>query len=135
MPAVTFLHELQQEYERRTRRNHRYSLRAFAKTLGVDHATVSQWFRGARPMTPRAVETVGWTLGRLPRQLRDSFDASALDATSRRLLEAVESVQQPTTLALARRLGVSSDDINIALQRALRRGLLQMDQDGTWRRM
>ena len=130
---VTLLHELRREYARRTQRNPRYSLRAFARGLGVDHATLSQWFRNVRPMTPRAIETVGWKLGRAPRELRAAFDAAALDATSRRILDAVSSGTRLTTPELARDLGVSIDGINIALQRLLRRGLLQMDACGTWR--
>ena len=130
---MRLLEELRREYARRVQRNHRYSLRAFGRVVGVDHATLSQWVRGVRPLTPRAIETVGWKLGRVPRELRVSFDADALDVTSRRILDAVNSNGCLTTPALARDLGVSIDDINIALQRLLRRGLLQMDAHGSWR--
>src|SRR3954447_4692041 len=42
---------LRRELGRRQDRNSRYSLRAFARDLACDHATLSQWLRGARPMS------------------------------------------------------------------------------------
>ena len=46
---------LEREFARRRARNGRYSLRAFARDLGCDHSTLSQWMRGTRPLTRESV--------------------------------------------------------------------------------
>src|SRR5436305_268850 len=46
---------LDHELKRRQRRNRRYSLRAFARDLGCDHSTLSQWMRGRRALTPDSI--------------------------------------------------------------------------------
>src|SRR5215471_5313750 len=43
-----FRQRLQRELDERRKRNARFSLRAFAKLLGTEHATVSQILRGQR---------------------------------------------------------------------------------------
>lgn len=132
--AVNVLQLVEQDFRQRVARNPRYSLRAYGRRLGIDHSTLSQWLRGERPITPRTIEQIGWRLGFTPRELRSAFADEQLDATSRRILVlAVSGPCNMDTPSLARRLGVSCDAINIALQRLLRRGLLQMDADGRWR--
>jgi len=54
---------LQQELDRRRRRNRRYSLRAFARDLATDHSALSQLLRGRRPFSPRMVHRFGVRLG------------------------------------------------------------------------
>jgi transcriptional regulator with XRE-family HTH domain len=53
---ISFRQYLQGEVARRCCRNARYSLRAFARDLGVDHSTLSQILRGRRALSPRAIE-------------------------------------------------------------------------------
>jgi transcriptional regulator with XRE-family HTH domain len=131
---VTFRQLLESEFLRRACRNPRYSLRAFAHHLHVDASTLSRWLRGRRPLTPRAIEQTGWRLGFLPRELRAHFPPDTLDATSRRLLAIVGTDGFTTDSRwLASRLDVTPDEINIALQRLMRRGLLQMCGDRRWR--
>ena len=43
-----FRDRLQSEFDARREKNARYSMRAFAKLLGTEHATVSQILRGTR---------------------------------------------------------------------------------------
>jgi DNA-binding IclR family transcriptional regulator len=118
----------------RMARNPRYSLRAFACTLRVDHSTLSQWLRGRRPVTPRTMERTGWRLGMTPRDLRGHFERGTLDRHSRRVLALVEQHQFKADVRwIAARLGLSTDEVNVTLQRLLRRGLLQMDTPGRWR--
>jgi transcriptional regulator with XRE-family HTH domain len=54
---------LQAELGRRCAGNTQYSLRAFAKYLAIDHATLSQLLRGKRPLTPRTILKLGTRLG------------------------------------------------------------------------
>jgi len=45
------------------RRNPRFSLRSFAKQLGIDHSTLSQVLRSRRRLSARALESVGKRMG------------------------------------------------------------------------
>jgi len=64
--ATSFRLRLQAELARRCAGNPRYSLRAFARRLGVDHSTLSQLLRGRRALT-RTVDEVNLALQRLVR--------------------------------------------------------------------
>src|ERR1700736_3751669 len=60
---------LQRELEARTRRNARYSLRSFARSLGIDASELSKVLRGRRPIGPRLVATLGERLGCSAREI------------------------------------------------------------------
>jgi transcriptional regulator with XRE-family HTH domain len=113
---VSFRGLLERELARRAARNRRYSLRAFARHLGVDHATLSQWLRGRRPITAR-------TMTRLAPRLAASAGASPDVAIL--FLTRVPGFR-PDSRWIARTLGLSVDDVNIALHRLLRLGRLEM---------
>jgi transcriptional regulator with XRE-family HTH domain len=124
---------LQHELAARQARNPQYSLRAFAKRLDVDHATLSQWLRGRRPMTRRTIETLARRL-RLPaKQVRvfvehrapEGPDLAILELTRRRGFRA-------DTRWIAAQLDVSVDEANIALHRLLHLDLLRMDAADRW---
>jgi DNA-binding transcriptional regulator YdaS (Cro superfamily) len=131
---VTFRDLIAAHFAARMARNPHYSLRAFAHALRVDHSTLSQWMRGRRPLTPRAMERTGWRLGMTPRDLRGHVQPGTLDCNSRHLLALVEQHQFKADVRwIAARLALSTDEVNITLQRLLRRGLLQMENPGRWR--
>jgi hypothetical protein len=65
-PATNFRLLLQAELGRRCAGNTHYSLRAFAKFLALDHATLSQLLRGKRRLTARTIVKLGTRLS-LPR--------------------------------------------------------------------
>src|SRR4051812_19686100 len=54
---------LQEEFSARARRNPRYSLRAFAKSLDIDPSELSKVMRGARTIGPRLIQTLGKNIG------------------------------------------------------------------------
>ncbi|HWA88889.1 MAG TPA: hypothetical protein VG889_02565 [Rhizomicrobium sp.] len=121
---------LAHEFATRRGRNARYSLRSFARDLRCDHASLSQWLRGKRKLTP-AGET------RLARALK--LDRAALararafETFDLALVAALDGLKRPTTRTLAARLGATTDDVNIALNRLMRLGLLRMEGT-TWKR-
>jgi transcriptional regulator with XRE-family HTH domain len=120
--AVGFRGLLQSELARRAARNQRYSLRAFARQLQVDHATLSQWLRGRRTITPRTVALLAPRLA-----------ASAGTPPDFAILALTRAADfQPDSRWLARVLGVCVDDVNVALQRLLRLGLLHMMTRSAW---
>ncbi|MGZ8853044.1 MAG: helix-turn-helix domain-containing protein, partial [Thermoanaerobaculia bacterium] len=52
--------------------NPRYSLRAFARSLQIDHSTLSQIVRGRRRVTTRAIRSLGVRLRMTPMQVAES---------------------------------------------------------------
>jgi len=146
---------LQQELATRCSRNPRYSLRAFARYLRLDHSTLSQLLRGRRRFTARTVERIGARLSLAPavitqfvelertppeswaaRELRQlSRDASASLAEWHHLaiLELTRlATFRPDVRWIARVLDVPVDDVNIAVTRLARLGLLDMQSQTTW---
>src|SRR5258708_1196779 len=58
-----FRDALRTDFFARRQRNARYSLRAFARFLGVDHSTLSQILRSRRSLSPVMVSRLGRKLG------------------------------------------------------------------------
>jgi uncharacterized protein (TIGR02147 family) len=140
------------------RRNPRFSLRSFAKQLGIDHSTLSQILRGRRRLSARALEAVGKRMGlreevlrayrehsrkktdakRLPEKLRSlHFDLDTFQLLSvwhhGAILELIQVQGFKTDSRwIAKTLGIAVEDVNIALQRLLRLGLLVMSGRDRW---
>jgi transcriptional regulator with XRE-family HTH domain len=152
-PDTSFRLFLQSELARRCARNAQYSLRAFALHLGADHSTLSQWLRGRRPITTRSIETLGPKLGlsttaieqyveHSGREDRPSRDADLLTGETVSLianwyhfaileLTRLEEFQCDSRW-IARVLDVSVDEVNLAIQRMIRLGLLEMESADRW---
>ncbi len=115
---------LSQAFDDRRRRNRRYSVRAFARDLGCDHATLSQWMRGKRPMTPPVVDQLGAALG-----LDEAACARAreFDPFDPLVIDAIRATARPTTPRIAIALGATPDRVNMSLHRLLRLGHLRMN--------
>src|SRR5438128_469135 len=99
------------EFARRRKANPRYSVRAFACDLEIDHSSLSQLLRGRRPMTSGGVRRLATKLD-LGGHLR-----SLLNLTDRPDFE-------PNIDWCACQLGLTRDEVAIALQRLLRAQLL-----------
>jgi transcriptional regulator with XRE-family HTH domain len=104
IPRVTFRAVLQSELDRRRAANARYSLRAFARCLAVDHSTLSQILRGKRRVTARNVRALG-------RKLR--LTAPAID-------EHCAAEHESAILAAVRRPGFRADSRWLATWLAFR---------------
>ncbi len=141
---------LQTELLRRCRKNPKYSLRAFAKTLQVYHATLSALLAGRRPFSAQTVRKLSAKLG-LDSQLTDKFlnEKSSeqedyriltLDiflATSEWYHDAILELThvkgfKPRHEWIARRLGLTSDEVSLAVERLVRLELLQILPGGKW---
>ena len=123
MRRVTFRELLQHEFDRRRAANRRYSLRAFARALAVDHSTLSQILRGRRRVTSRTLRALGPRLGmngnEITARCAAENETAVLGAVARRDFRA-------DTRWLAVTLGVPVDEVNVALQSLLRRRMLMM---------
>lgn len=138
--------------------NPRYSLRAFAAFLGTDHSTLSQVFRGKRPIPVSQLRLWGRKLalakeevaayiaaGHVPpdqviaRQERlRHWSAEALAISSDRIhwriIELLRIPEfHPDTRWIATQIAVSTDHVNVALSRLLRLRLLEMGPTGKWK--
>jgi uncharacterized protein (TIGR02147 family) len=74
-----FRHQLQREFLRRTAQNPAYSLRAFAKQLKINHATLSTLLAGRRKITQATIERLGRAIGLGPAAIQKYGQASQQD--------------------------------------------------------
>jgi len=147
---------LQSELARRCASNRHYSLRAFAKWLRIDHSTLSQILRGKRPLTRRTVERLGARMklscGQIsqfvmalhqPRQSGGAIREATLLAHDtacaiaewqhHAILELLALPEfRPDSRWIARVLDISVDEVNLALQRLLRLGMMEMSDRDRW---
>lgn len=149
--SLTFRERLMRELEMRRAVNKRYSLRAFAALLEVDHATLSQIMRGKRSVPVERIAPWGRKL-RLPAEEAAVYAAVArlADENARAreeelrhwAAEMLALLTQPVhreILRLSRdedfradsrwvaeKAGVGVDDVNLALSRLVRFGLLDV---------
>jgi transcriptional regulator with XRE-family HTH domain len=121
MGAADFL---KRELTRRQARNPRYSLRAFARDLDCDHATLSQWLRGTRELSPAAQHHVFVRLDLAP---DERARARELDDEDLRVLDAIKS-ELSTIPEIAAAAAVSPDRANVALAKLLRLEVVRLEQ-------
>ena len=154
--------ELQNELVRRCKMNPRYSLRAFAKFLGVEPSFLSKLLNGKRAITPASLKRLAPRLGLNPDQFapssaqkigiartfnypapstrtefkqlsHDTFQMIA-DWYHYAILELVTLKNfQPSNKWISRSLGISIHELTNAVERLVRLGFLKIDETlGTW---
>ncbi len=151
---MQFCEKLQIEFDARKAKNARYSLRAFAASLGAEHATISQILRRTRPIPAGRIREWALKLGMMPEEaaiyVAASHAASPEDSrraqqllhwTAEALAVMNESIHfdllrltrdpafQPDVRWISQQTGVSVDAVNTALTRLLRLHLLEMAVD------
>lgn len=126
---MTFRIRLQAEFDKRRATNPRYSLRAFARAMSVDHSTLSQILRGRRRVTGRNVRALGRRLGlsasAIAEHCADENESAVLDALQRPEFRA-------DSRWLSTRIGIPMDEVNVTLQRLLRKRRLVMRSRWRW---
>jgi len=154
-PSSSFRLYLQSELGRRLSSNPQYSLRSFALQLGINHSTLSQLLRGKRALTKRMIKTLGARVGLRPEEIEVfaarerhagetvvsreirflTLETVALlsDGAHRAILE-MTSMEGfvPDTRWIARALDMTVDEVNLALSRLTRLGLLEMVAADRW---
>ena len=132
MPPVTFRAVLTAELERRRAANSRYSLRSFARDLSVHHSTLSQILRGKRRVTGRSVRAFG-------RRLRLAAPAIAELCALENESAVLSTLDRPNFQADSRWVasvaGIPLDEVNVALQRLLRKRIVTMTARARWERL
>jgi|SRR5215472_4088380 len=157
MRSSPFRERLEAEFAARQARNGRYSLRAFAAFLGTDHSSLSQMLRSTRPIPARRIRGWGSKLAMLPEETAVYIAAEHVpdEAANQRqehlrhwIAEAMAIVTDEThwkLLAVARSSGFRSDcrwiakeigrtvdEVNVALSRLLRLRLLEITESSEW---
>jgi transcriptional regulator with XRE-family HTH domain len=126
---VTFRQLLQAELDRRCAANNRYSLRAFARALAIDHSTLSQILRGKRRVTARKVRTLG------ARMRLGAAEIAELCAAEHEVA-VLAAIERPGFRADSRWVsavaGIPLDEVNVALQRLLRKRMMTMTRRDSW---
>jgi hypothetical protein len=129
---VTFRIVLQTELDRRRATNPRYSLRSFARWLSVDHSALSQILRGKRRLTARTVRALG-------RRMRLSPSAIAEHCAAEHETAVLAALHRPGFRAdsrwLSSMVGIPVDDVNVTLQRLLRKRIVSMRSHESWVRV
>ena len=157
LPQSTFRLYLQAELARRCSTNSQYSLRSFALQLNINHSTLSQILRGKRLLTDQMIGKLGERLA-LDRPTIDAFilreqlgspQARSSQGAIKQLahdtvslisniyhysiLELVRLPEfKPDSRWIARVLNLTVDEVNLALARLLRLGLLEMVSADEW---
>jgi hypothetical protein len=120
---------LRMELDLRQRRNPRYSLRGFARSLGVHHSTLSRIFDSRRRLTPRRIHVLGERLGLTPYEMTEAClienCASILRVVGDRRFRA-------DSRWIAMMTGISVDEVNVALHRLLSDHRLTMSSRAAW---
>ena len=157
MQIEKFASRIKSEFQNRSARNQRYSLRAFAAFLDTDHSTLSQVIRGKRPIPVASIHAWSKKLGMdreetlayvTADQVQDLESAARQHHLKHWTAEAMTILSQPVHWEMLRlcrkpdfradsrhvaaKLGVSTDEVNLALSRLLRLRLLKVSSSGAW---
>lgn len=149
-----FRNRLRSAFAEKTARNPRYSLRAFANFLEIDHATLSQLLRGQRALTESAVRRLGVRIGLTAPEIEECVRSVPLEsmASTEKLREiaadSIHVLSDWTAFALlelmrvkefradvgwiAHMFGCEPERVQITLQSLLRLGMLQMKSSTEW---
>jgi hypothetical protein len=128
---VDFVTALTDEFARRRAVNPRYSLRAFARALGTSHSLLSRVCRHDRRPAAATVAAIGPQLGWGPTRIADATRQAQVDHLCR---IAASRGFRPDARWIATRLGAPLDQVQIALQEALRTERLTMTSTSSWTR-
>lgn len=125
------------ELEERRRRNRRYSLRAFARDLGIDNSWLCKVLRGQRPVTPALLSRLEGVLP-IPTQRPYPVVPSEVfekisDPLHDRFLEVLKLRDfRPDLTWAAERLKLPLEKVQMIFGNLKEAGLLQVDAAGNW---
>jgi uncharacterized protein (TIGR02147 family) len=145
---------LRQELSRRTVKNPRYSLRSFARTLGVSHTFLSMLLSGKRPFTEKVLSRFSEKLGLSPQEKKTllkgagattedqnhyhiSLDVFAIIAEWYHygILNLLKLPDFTSNLKwISKRLNISELEAKLAIERLLRLEFITEDKKGNWHR-
>ena len=126
---MTLRTQLEREFGRRTLRNPRYSLRAFARFLSLHHTTLVRLMNGSRSPSRAMLESLGKRLQLTPNEIRV---AQQHEDVNRILAAARSPAFRADSRWLAMKTGIDLDDVNRALHQVIHDGRLVMASRQAW---
>ncbi len=148
-----FREHLQRELIERTRRNPRFSMRAFGQLLKLEPSALSQILRGTRPLTDRMCERLSEKLELSPAEAQELMSINLANVSGGKtyhtldtdLFHAISDWYHYAILELtrvnhfksdekwvARVLGVTVHEVRAAVERLQRLDFLEIDSKGRW---
>ncbi|MEQ1878807.1 MAG: TIGR02147 family protein [Bdellovibrionia bacterium] len=133
------------EFNERSKRNPAYSLRAFAKQLGVDSSYLSKILTGKRKLSKRAelgfAKKLNWDPEKLKSLSKSEFQQIEMDQFKIisdwyhfAILELVHTESfRPSSTWIARSLKISFGEAQDAVERLKRLNMIQVDAKGSWK--
>lgn len=155
--AKDFRARLQQELINRCRKNPSYSLRSFAKALQIQSSALTEMLNGKRTITKKSIEKLGFIMGlsleemnfylsqgkKSPQEVENSesqahyrqlnLDQYSLisDWYHYAIIELIKVESfRPDNTWIAKALGLTKSQVNIAVERLLRLGLIEQTESG-----
>ena len=126
---MRFRELLAAELARRQRQNPRYSIRGFARLLGISHSTISRLLKSVRPVPKRTINALGPRLGLSAGRI----SAIVADEDAAALIHCIQRTTfRPDSRWLASAAGISIDRVNVALQLLIRTRRLQLASATRW---
>jgi len=150
-PGVDLRALLKREFSRRQRINKKYSLRAFAKYLGLSHAALSEMLAGKRRISVQNVRRIGGALGWSERDLDKALRSVEKDPLNFSQLsdEQVETLSEwyynvilelfllenfdQSTAWIAKATGLSEGQVHAALLELEEAGQIRRTRSGEWK--
>ncbi len=126
---MDFRERLRGELDRRRTRNPRYSVRAFARWLGVHHSAVTRALAPDGRLTSRAIQRLGARLGLSPQEI---YEASVEEnaASIRAFIGGTRF--RPDSRLIATMTGLRLDEVGRGLHHLLYNHRLTMESATSW---
>lgn len=149
MQTESFIQKIKMSLEERIKKNPQYSLRAYAKQLGVSAATLSGILSGQRKLTAEMMGKIGFALDLNPEEIWNhqrqalGHKETPTDVTFKELTQEMFMIVsewyhltilelmkltdfEPNANWISKRLGVNSNQIKIAIERLQKVGILEI---------
>jgi uncharacterized protein (TIGR02147 family) len=145
----TMVQHLQIVFSQRCHRNEGYSLRAYAKSLSTPPSTLSEIMNNKRPISKKLAEKFGKALNLSSEQLEAfckideregvEYHQLALDSFycisewyHYGILQLLKTkIFKNDARWIAKRLGITPSQVKLAIERLIRVGILQVEEDGS----
>lgn len=150
-PEIDLRNFLQQDFEMRKKKNSRYSIRAYAKKIGLSHSALTQIMNGSRPLTKRSIKMISENLKldpSLAKKMNESHQKDPIHFKQLKLesLQALSKWHCDSLLELflvedfkedsawmAARLGISQKECESALASLIEQGMIGRTKKGQLR--
>lgn len=154
---IDFRHYLQEELLSRCRKNPNYSLRSFAKSVGMNHGILSLVLRNKRSLTSQMIHKIGLALNLNEKELENyivqlkpqtkaqktkikkinQLTVDMFNIISDWYHDAILELSrikgfQATPEYISKKLGITVFEARTAIERLIRVGLVEVNEKGQW---